>query len=732
MVRDTRPETALQRYRILAVDDDPTQLELVSESLSPEYDVILATSAGRALDLLHAGETPNLILLDVMMPDVSGFDFCQQVRNITRLNNVPIIFLTALADEQSELWGFNIGASDYLHKPVSPKLLKARVKAQISVRSMLETLINLNQELSLHLQDTLTASIMADTAIESGEILPEIYRDIFLKTNEGIMVADADANTMTVNPAFSRITGFSLNDVKGKPSIMKSGLHERAFYEKMWSDLNHNDTWCGEIYNQRKSGERYPELRSITVLRNSAGAVCHYISVFSDISDLKKNQEQLEYLMWHEPMTGLPNRLLIKEKIDTLLHSCRAMNTSTALIQLDINYYKRLIEAKNLSDEGFLSELIGRIQSIAQEDDQLTLASLGRDELLLLLNKPKASADTASANAYNLIDRLEEILATPFIINDIGQLQISATYGIVILPDNIQSGEEALRCVDVAHNFAKESGQKRHFYKQALIDGIQNKLKLEAALARAIELNELRFYVQPQYSVSGELSGLESLVRWQHPVEGMIPPDRFIPVAEERHLIAAIDRWMLTQACQLLTQLQPLAPECRVSVNISALHFAEEDFVLQIRDILLNHTINADRLVLEITESLIIKDIPDVISKMKSLTRLGIQFSIDDFGTGYSSLAYLKRLPFQEVKIDKQFILHAPHEKNDAEIIALIYQLADSLGVRVIAEGVESLQHATMLSERYPSMEHQGYYYSQPLPVDRWLEQLISTRQQTG
>lgn len=702
------------RHQILAVDDDPGQLQLVASYLANDYDVILATDAGKALQLLEAGEHPDLILADVMMPDMSGFEFCEQLKRIEALRSVPVIFVSALNDDRSELFGLGIGAVDFIHKPVNLPILKARIRAQLSARQLVQHLSSVNNTFSGKAQQELAETISLQWCLDQDRLCQEVFHF----THASVVVTDADGYILTVNPAFCQSTGFSGEEVVGAPSIIYSSDQEPDIAQAMRTSLASQGHWTGELYNRRKSGERFPEMCAVTAIKNDAGSVQGFIVVASDISVIKAHRRQRESEYWQDAVTGLPNRMLISEKTEAVLNLCKSSNTFTCLIHVDLNEYRRLLDSVGFEPVAkVVTDFVERIRKVTSKAD--ILGSAGADKLLILLSNTVASREQAMANAMSVLSNLEEHLHQPFHIDGIGELRLSISAGVVVLPDELESGEAVLSAVDVAHHYAKEAKLGIAFYKHNVSEQLRSMLVVQSMLSKAVMLNQLLCYVQPQVDCYGQTCGVETLMRWSHPERGLIPPGEFIPVAEASGQIIDLDRWMLGQACHL-TQL--LADRnIRVAVNVSALYFESVNFVSELKAILAAKHGVANLLVVEVTERLIIANVSRAVAKMQEVRDLGVHLSIDDFGTGYSSLSYIRQLPINELKIDRSFIVNALAEKKDAEIVALIASLAETLNLRVVAEGVETAEQAQFLADRYPDMEQQGYFYARPVPYVDWL-----------
>lgn len=550
---------------------------------------------------------------------------------------------------------------------------------------------------------------------------------VFDTTGEAIVVTDLKGNIVAVNPAFSKITGYSEQEVIGQSTrILKSGRHDNAFYRDFWFELVNRGEWVGEIWNRRKNGEIYAQWESITTIRDAAGNTSRYVAIFSDMSEIKRAQEKVEQLSWRDPLTGLANRALFLRQVEQTLVSAKRESRYAAVLLLDLDRFKDINDARGLAaGDALLRSVAERLAQTLHADD--LLARLDSDEFAVLLPKLRNSREATGREALAVAEKLRAALHEA--VDMAGELiHVDVSIGIATLPESPQEGAaEVLRQADMAMAKAKSEGRARTFFFETTMgEMVRERFGLEAELRSAIADNQLRLYLQPQVDEAGIQVGAEALVRWQHPVRGLIPPGLFIPLAEASDLIVTLDRWMLSAVLSLLARLDAEGRSLRLSVNISPRHFQQPDFVDEIRRQLRVSGADPCHLVLELTEGIVIGDIGDIIAKMTLLSAMGIHFSIDDFGTGYSSLAYIKRLPIHELKIDKSFIQDCTTDPNDAALVETILSIAAHLHFQVVAEGVESKAQADFLNTR-GSVIHQGYLYGRPEPVSVWLTRLDRT-----
>ncbi|WP_085678582.1 MULTISPECIES: phosphodiesterase DibA [unclassified Pseudomonas] len=536
---------------------------------------------------------------------------------------------------------------------------------------------------------------------------------VFDSTLEGVLVTDRQGLIVHVNRAFMRITGYQQEEVLGhRPSKFKSGRHGVPFYQQIYAALAEKGEWSGEIWNRRKSGEIYPQWQTICAIRDDSGELTHYVAVFSDISAIRHTEQELAYLAHHDPLTGLPNRLLFNDRAAQALAAAQANKRGCALLLLDLDHFQSINDGLGHTIGDQLLKLVGeRLRDTV--GNNVTLARLGGDEFGVLAENCQ-QVGQAGKLAQGIIERMRE----PFEF-DGHRLFISASVGISLFPNDALSAEQLLRNADSALFKAKGNGRACYaLYTEELTAHAQHRVETASELRRALAKDELRVFYQPVHDLfTAQMVGVEALVRWQHPERGLVPPGEFIPIAERTGLIAEIDAWVLREACRQMVQWQEQGRTLAfVAVNISSRLFGQRELYRQVADVLHETGLDPALLELEVTESAVMEDPEVALEQLHRLRELGLNLAIDDFGTGYSSLLRLKRLPVQKLKIDQGFVAGLPLDDDDIAIVRVIIALARSMGMQVHAEGIEQAEQARFLLEQQCQMG-QGYWFGRPVPA---------------
>lgn len=543
----------------------------------------------------------------------------------------------------------------------------------------------------------------------------------------GMVITDSNTIILKVNKAFSEITGFGADEAVGQtPRMLSSGRHDIMFYAAMWQSLRLNGAWAGEIWNRRKSGEVYPEWLTITAVKGASSQTTHYVGTFLDITSRKLADERIKELAFYDPLTRLPNRRLLMDRLNVALATCNRHQRRGALLFVDLDNFKLINDTVGHHRGDRLLELVAlRLTTCVRDGD--TVARLGGDEFVVMLEDLSDHEIDAATQAEVVGVKIHTALSQAYQIEGT-DYRSTPSIGITLFGGGHHEAiDEPLKRADLAMYQAKSAGRNTmRFFDPKMQADVSSRAELEVGLREALRKNEFQLYYQPQIAGQNTITGVEALVRWCHPLRGIVPPGEFIALAEESDLILALGEWVLNTACLQLSQWQahPEMAHLTIAVNVSARQFHHFNFTEHVLAALNRTGANPKLLKLELTESLLIKDIQGVITKMNALKTYGIGFSLDDFGTGYSSLAYLKRLPLDQLKIDQGFVRDILTDSNDAAISKMIVLLAESLGLSVIAEGVETDDQRRFLASQ-GCHSYQGYLYSKPIPAAD-LEELVS------
>jgi diguanylate cyclase (GGDEF)-like protein/PAS domain S-box-containing protein len=548
------------------------------------------------------------------------------------------------------------------------------------------------------------------------------------ESQEGMLVTDANGDILRVNSTFTIITGYAAEEVIGKnPSLLASGRHDSAYYEALWRKVHSTGGWRGEIWNRRKNGEVYPEHLTITAVKAPDETVTNYVFTLADITLRKAAADEIEMLAFYDPLTQLPNRRLLLDRLKHALASSSRSTCKGALLFIDLDHFKTLNDTLG-HDVGdlLLQQVAKRLLLCVRECD--TVARLGGDEFVVMLEGLSENPHEAVAQTEGIGDKILAALNQSYQLGSQGYHN-SCSIGATLFNDHDQRQEELLIQADIAMYQAKNSGRNTlRFFDPKMQASITARADMEHELRKAIDSQHFKLYYQIQVDHLNKPIGAEALIRWIHPEQGLISPIQFIPLAEESNLIIPIGQWVLETACAQIRTWQKSVKfrHLTLSVNVSAKQFNQHDFVSQVHACIQQYEINPGLLNLELTESMLLNNIDYTIEKMNALQIMGVRFSLDDFGTGYSSLQYLKRLPLNQLKIDKSFVQDIAIDENDRIIVRTIIAMAKSLDLNIIAEGVETQEQHRLLSDK-GCLNYQGYLFGHPVPIEAFEASLSKT-----
>lgn len=552
---------------------------------------------------------------------------------------------------------------------------------------------------------------------------------ISFESQVGMMITDANKMTLKVNGAFSKISGYTSEEVINNFSDLGSKNHHDSDYlSQIWDEAALNGVWEGELTSQRKNGDIYPQYVIVTAVKDSDQNIVNYVISFTDITESKAAASKIEHLAFYDPLTQLPNRRLLLDRLKRALIASNRSELIGALLYLDLDHFKIVNDSRG-HDVGdlLLKQVAERIIGCVRADD--TVARLGGDEYVIMLENLSKEHLEAATQTELVAQKILLSISKPYQIAS-HQSSISGSIGLVLFDSQKQTPEDLLKQADIAMYHAKKSGRNNfYFFDPEMQDTINLRVQMEEELNQALASQQFKLYYQIQVDSSGNVVGVEALIRWQHPQRGLVTPFQFIVLAEETGLILPIGNWVLNEACKQikLWEANEVTKNLSVSINVSAKQFYQTDFAEQVKLAVISHKINPRLLKLELTESMLVDNVEKVISSMNSLKEIGVLIELDDFGTGYSSLQYLKRLPLHQLKIDQSFVRDITTDKNDKAIVKTIVNMAQGLGLVVIAEGVESLEQLHQL-QKIECTYFQGYLFSKPLPIED-VEQLLINKE---
>ncbi|QRX82710.1 EAL domain-containing protein [Glaciimonas sp. PAMC28666] len=704
-------DLALRSQTILIVDDTPANLRVLVDYLEQMgFNVLTAQDGEEALTRAQF-MLPELILLDVMMTGMDGFETCRRMKAIASIADIPVIFMTAMTSTTSKIEGFDVGGVDYITKPFQIEEVFARIHTQLRVRAIHQQLSRQNTLL----QETIT---QRERLSERMRVASLVYQN----SGEGMLVSDTALLTVATNPAFSRITGYSFEEVEGKASgLFSKESRESAQYARMLEALRAVGYWDGEIWSQRKNGETYAKWMVVNTLKNADGTLQGYVTLFSDITDKKRSEDVIWKQANFDELTGLPNRRMFNARLQQEIRNHDRAGRSMALLFIDLDNFKEINDTLgHAAGDLLLLETGHRLSALTRSSD--IVARLGGDEFVVVLTQI-GKAHSTERISQEIIGQLTQ----PYTLGQ-DTAYISASIGISLYSHNLTDAAQLLNNADQAMYLAKQNGGNCfHYFTPVLQEAALHRRGLINELRSALLTNQFLLHFQPIVEMaSGRIHKAEALVRWRHPERGILGPIEFIPVAEETGLIIELGDWIFKEAVRWTRCWADRRPGgLQVSINISPLqlqnedHQQEQEWLAYLKDI----GLSGSNVVLEITEGLLLGENSKIAEKLRRYRTAGVQMAIDDFGTGYSSLSYLKKLDIDYLKIDKSFISNLATDTNDRAISTAIIVMAHKLGLKVIAEGVETVEQKDFLIAAGCDYA-QGYWYSRPLLPEQF-EQLL-------
>ena len=716
---------------VLIVEDTPASLKLLSDLLTEAGYYVRQAPNGELALWTAQSRPPELILLDVRMPGIDGFEVCRRLKASPELNHVPVIFLSAQHDTDDKVRGFALGGVDFIAKPFQAEEILARTDAHVRLgraqKALAEERAHLEQRVSERTAELAQLAESLEKEVEQRRANEEFLRlasRVFEATLDAVVVTDRAGDIVASNPAFSKISGYAAEEVVGRSvALLHAGEQDAAAFQLMTQSLEHTGHWSGEILARRKNGDTYPGLLSVSVVRDSASQVQNFVVVFMDITERKAEQHLIDFLSYHDALTGLPNRLLARQRFEQMYAAAKREGKCVAVMCLDLDRFKSINDSYGPQVGDKVLQVVARfLTETVREGD--TVTRQGGDEFQIILQDDHQFDDTL-ALAQKILAGLRKEL-----VIDGQQISLTSSIGIAVSPTDGASLDELVRNADTALFRAKEIGRDNYaFFTERMDAEIRDKLAIQGQLRGAIVRGEFEVHYQPQMCLhTGVMLGAEALLRWDNPVLGKVPPNRFIPLAEEYGLVNAIGEWVLESVCaQIKVWHDQGLGDIKVSVNLSAGQFANDRTVPYVECTLRKYGIAPEYLGLEITEGTVMGDPNKAVAALRRLKDIGVHISLDDFGTGYSSLSYLKRFPIDVLKIDKSFVDDVTTNANDAAIALSVISLAHNLNMRVIAEGVETREQVEFLTARGCD-EMQGYYFSRPIGAEAFTALLRERR----
>ena len=699
---------------VLVVEDTPASLKLLSDLLTEAGYYVRQAPNGELALWTAQSRPPELILLDIRMPGIDGFEVCRRLKATPELAQVPVIFLSAQHDTDDKVRGFALGAVDFIPKPFQAEEILARTDAHVRLGRAQKALAAERALLEQRVTERTAELAREVEQRRANEEFLRLASKVFEATQDAIVVTDRNARILTTNPAFEQISGYTREEVTGQNvAMLHAGDPDAAAFDLMVESVVRTGRWSGDFFNDPTTAEIYTGLLSATVVKDDQGRVVNHVAVFMDITERKAEQHLIDFLSNHDALTGLPNRLLARQRFEQELATARREGRCVAVMCLDLDRFKSINDSYGHEIGDKALQVVSRfLIDTVREGDIVTRQ--GGDEFQIIISDDMQLGATMALAQKILAGLRRELMI------DGQQLMVTSSIGIAVSPTDGDSFDELVRNADTALFRAKEIGRDNYaFFTERMDAEIRDKLAIQSQLRGAIARDEFEVHYQPQVCLkTGALVGAEALLRWNNAVLGRVPPNRFIPLAEEYGLVNSIGEWVLESVCaQIKVWHDQGLGDIKVSVNLAAGQFANDATVPYVENTLRNFGVAAACLGLEITEGTVMGDPNKAVAALRRLKDIGVSISLDDFGTGYSSLSYLKRFPIDVLKIDKSFVDDVTTNSADAAIALSVISLAHNLNMRVIAEGVETREQVQFLTERGCD-EMQGYYFSRPIDAD--------------
>lgn len=723
---------------VLIVDDIPANLGVAVEHLEVRgYRVVIAQEGVEGLQRAVFVQ-PDVILLDVMLPGQNGFEICRCLKADAKTRDIPVIFMTALSEENDKLAGFEAGGVDYITKPLRVGELLVRVDTHLKLRLMQKQLQMQNLQLQQHRQklERQVAERTAELSASNRSLEAEVcerqraeaalteserkHRSLVENTPDTIARYDRNCRCLYANPKMIEEFGGKVEWIVNRtPAEFPHGGDSAIDYEarigQVFADGQPTDF---ELSWQSTEGRQIVSYIRLTPEFSTDGGIVSVLAVGRNITEIDQYRSSIHRLAFYDVLTNLPNRALLAERMRQTITYASQHGDRFALLLLDLDRFKDVNDMLGHSmGDLLLRDVAERLQQCVRTDDMI--ARLGGDEFAILL--PLGEGDDMALMA----DKIVRVFEQPFQVSD-RELFISASIGIVLYPGDCANIDTLFRYADSAMYHAKKLGRNNfQFYARELTARSGERIALEAALRHARNNDELELYYQPQVDLAtGHITGAEALVRWNRREVGRVTPDKFIPVAENSGLIVSIGEWILLTACQTAVQWNiGRSIPFKIAVNLSTRQFLQNDLLASVRSILQETQCRPEWLKLEITESLLLDDSNEILDVLNAFDAMGLALSIDDFGTGYSALSYLNRFPVSQIKIDQSFVRDIPADQGKSELVKAMISIAQALHLELVAEGVETREQADYLN-RHGCPAAQGYLFGKPMPYaefEAWL-----------